>query len=339
MSMLRVMSVFGLRVSADAAAITKAIARQPVASRLKRYLRGENFIRGKIEVLSYLFYSRERSFYSGDCSLSHNNYNNRLPILSKPGGIFYFCGYKKDETYKTYRNRMKRIEKDTIGRAARAVIVPAMMVAALAGSAQSVPAIEVTGSATVNIVPDRITIEIGMEEYYRPTASGDSMLVRLPEIEKHVRKTLSHAGVADSMIVVTDMSNRYDRYRPAELMMGKRLSATVADFNTIEDIAGRIDRKGISCFNIAKIDNTEIERYNRQGLKAALDAAREKAEFIADNEGLSLNGPYEIVENGPNYYDTPEFTNVSIAGGSGMDGMRRIVRRYSVKVRYGFSNR
>lgn len=234
---------------------------------------------------------------------------------------------------------MKRIEKDTIGRAARAVIVPAMMVAALAGSAQSVPAIEVTGSATVNIVPDRITIEIGMEEYYRPTASGDSMLVRLPEIEKHVRKTLSHAGVADSMIVVTDMSNRYDRYRPAELMMGKRLSATVADFNTIEDIAGRIDRKGISCFNIAKIDNTEIERYNRQGLKAALDAAREKAEFIADNEGLSLNGPYEIVENGPNYYDPPEFTNVSIAGGSGMDGMRRIVRRYSVKVRYGFSNR
>ena len=32
--------------------------------------------------------------------------------------------------------------------------------------------IEVTGTATLNIIPDRITVEIGIEEYFRPL-SGD----------------------------------------------------------------------------------------------------------------------------------------------------------------------
>ncbi|MDE6324861.1 MAG: hypothetical protein K2M02_01685, partial [Duncaniella sp.] len=47
--------------------------------------------------------------------------------------------------------------------------------------------IEVTGSATVNIVPDRITVEVGMEEYYETGRNGDSLLVKLQQIEKDVR--------------------------------------------------------------------------------------------------------------------------------------------------------
>ena len=82
-----------------------------------------------------------------------------------------------------------------------------------------------------------------------------------------------------------------------------------------------------------------IERYNREGLKAALDAAREKAAFIAANTGVTIISPYEIVENGPNYYETPSFSNVSVDSGSGMENMRRIVRRYSIKARYLFRPR
>ena len=101
--------------------------------------------------------------------------------------------------------------------------------------------------------------------------------------------------------------------------MAKRLSATVSDFNQIERISDRLDRKGIVCFNITKIDNSDMEQYNRQGLKAALDAARQKAEFIAENEGLKLLMPYEIVEttNEPSMYSA--FSNVAYDGGSGME--------------------
>ena len=76
-----------------------------------------------------------------------------------------------------------------------------------------------------------------------------------------------------------------------------------------------------------------------EGLKSALEAARSKAEFIAKEEGLSITSPLEIVENGPNYYETPSFSNVAYDSGSGMENMRRIVRRYSIKARYLFRPR
>lgn len=218
--------------------------------------------------------------------------------------------------------------------AALAMIVMTVLPCA-AQTAQS-PTIEVTGSATVNIVPDRITIEIGMEEYYDPVSGGDSVMVKLADIEKKVRAALHGAGIADKDIVMTDMGNYRDREMKNSFLMAKKLSATVDDFSKIDRIADTMGRKGISSFNITRIDNTEMERYNRQGLKAALDAARDKAQFIAETEGVKLSFPLEIVENGPNYYDTPTFSNVAFDSGAGMENMRRIVRRYSVKVRYYF---
>lgn len=220
----------------------------------------------------------------------------------------------------------------------RFILMAMLLLSVIAGHAEGAdtPVIEVTGSATMNIIPDRITIEIGMEEYYKHKASGDSTIVKLSDIEKDVRKTLREAGVPDSMIVVSELGNYRNRDMSSTFLMAKRLSATVSDFNQIERISDRLDRKGIVCFNITKIDNSDMEQYNRQGLKAALDAARLKAEFIAENEGLKLLMPYEIVEttNEPSMYSA--FSNVAYDGGSGMENMRRIVRRYSVKVRYLF---
>ncbi len=220
----------------------------------------------------------------------------------------------------------------------RFILMAMLLLSVIAGHAEGAdtPVIEVTGSATMNIIPDRITIEIGMEEYYKHKASGDSTIVKLSDIEKDVRKTLREAGVPDSMIVVSELGNYRNRDMSSTFLMAKRLSSTVSDFDQIERISDRLDRKGIVCFNITKIDNSDMGQYNRQGLKAALDAARQKAEFIAENEGLKLLMPYEIVEttNEPSMYSA--FSNVAYDGGSGMENMRRIVRRYSVKVCYLF---
>ncbi|MCD8236875.1 MAG: SIMPL domain-containing protein [Prevotellaceae bacterium] len=198
------------------------------------------------------------------------------------------------------------------------------------------PTIEVTGSATIHIVPNHITIEIGMEEYFKPTASGDSVIVKLTETEKDVRWAIRSAGVPDSLIVVADMGNYINRDRSENFLMAKRLSVSVTSLEQAERISEKLGRKGITSFNITKIDNTDMERYNREGLKAALDAARKKAEFIAENESARIIMPIEIVENA-SYYGIPAMSNVSFDGGAGIGNMRRIIRNYSVKVKYIFS--
>lgn len=199
------------------------------------------------------------------------------------------------------------------------------------------PYIEVSGSATINIVPDRITVEIGMEEYYKQRMFGDSILIKLGDIEKSVRRTLNQAGVPDSQIFVSDMGNHRNRDIATTFLMAKRLAAIVNDFSQIEAISRNLDRNGMTSFNIVKTDNSQMEKYNREGLKAALDAARLKAQFIAENEGLQLSLPYEIIETTNELCAYSTVSNVAYDGGSGMENMRRIPRRYSVKVRYRFN--
>ncbi len=176
-----------------------------------------------------------------------------------------------------------------------------------------------------------------MEEYRKHLGSGDSVIVKLSEIEKQVRRTLKSAGVPDSAIIISDIGNFRNREETSEFLMAERLSATVTNFKQLDEISKQLDRKGITGFYITSIDNSDKEAYNRQGLKAALDAAREKAEFIAQNEGLRITMPYEIIENTPKHFDTAAYSNVSFDRGSGMDNVKRIVRRYSVRVKYLFT--
>lgn len=197
--------------------------------------------------------------------------------------------------------------------------------------------IEVSGTATLNIVPDRITVEIGMEEYFTPTESGDSTLVRIAQIESDVRRALADVEVPDSCITVADIGNYRDYHRSQRFTMAKTLTAVFSDFDRLNAVCAALDSKGITGFRLAGMDNADMEQYNRQGLKAALDAARFKAQFIAQHEGLSLTAPLEIIETTQERYGAQMFSNVAFDSGTGMENMRRITRKYSVKVKYAFT--
>lgn len=204
-------------------------------------------------------------------------------------------------------------------------------------TAQNPATIEVTGSATINIVPDKITVEIGMEEFYRKDSASDSVKMDLEKIEQQIRAVFTNAGVTSNNITTTEIGNYKDKSSSERFLMAKKLSAVLTDFNQLEIIASTLPDRGVTSFFITRLDNSDMSAYNRQGLKSALDAARAKAEFIAANENVTLVSPLEIIETGPNYYETPSFSNVAFDSGAGMDNMRRITRRYSVKVRYIFT--
>ena len=197
--------------------------------------------------------------------------------------------------------------------------------------------IEVNGTTTLNIAPDRITVEIEIEEYYRPDKNGDSTVVRLRDIEWSVRKELSEINVPDTLIITSDLGNYRDRRSGGRFLMAKSISATLTDYQQLDRLSEKMSMRGIRSFRIARLDNSMLETYNRKGLKAALDAARSKAEFIAENEGLVITSPLEIIETGINSYGMPAVSNAAYDGGGSMENMRHITRRYNVRVRYLFS--
>ena len=213
-----------------------------------------------------------------------------------------------------------------------------LVFASPAHAQQTHPEIEVSGTATISIVPDRITVEIGMEEYFRQS-SADSAKVSIRTIEAQVREILRTSGVKDTQVTVTDVGNYSDRRLSARFLMAKRLSAVLTDFDQLDKIAGSLPERGVTSFSISKLDNTDMARYNREGLKSALDAARRKAEFIAANEGMTGLTVWKVEETSPGYSVPQAFSNVAYDGGSGMDNMRRIERRYSVRVTYRLSDK
>lgn len=214
------------------------------------------------------------------------------------------------------------------------VIAAAVMIGSLTTYAQqSSPMIEVSGTSSISIVPDRITVEIGIEEYFKHSVK-DSVKVDLRTIESDVRRVLNKAGIIDTQITVADIGNYSNRSRSTKFLMAKRLSAVLVNFSQLDEIAEKLPELGISSFNISKLDNSEMTRYNREGLKAALDAARAKAEFIADNERLSGLTVWKVEETTPGYALPQVFSNVAYSRGSGMENMRHIERQYSVRVTY-----
>lgn len=214
------------------------------------------------------------------------------------------------------------------------VIVVAFMFgfAAMAEQYNS-PVIEVNGTSSISIVPDRITVEIGLEEYFKPT-SKDSVKVSIRAIELEVRKTLYMAGVADSLITVADVGNYSNRGMSSKFLMGKRLSAVLTDFSQLDKVSDNLPDLGVTSFSITKLDNSDMARYNKEGLKAALDAARAKVELISASENMPEPSVWKVEETTPAYSLPQAFNNVSYQDGAGMENMRRIERRYSVRVTY-----
>lgn len=194
--------------------------------------------------------------------------------------------------------------------------------------------IEVSGSATLSIVPDRITVEVGIEEYFAPAASYDSAKVSIRSIEEQIRDVLADAGVADSMITVSDVGNYADRRSSMKFLMAKRLSAVLTDMAQLDAIAASIPELGVTSFVITGLDNSDMARYNSEGLKAAVDAAKKKANALAKDVGLSNLLVWRVVETSPGYDAMPAFSNASYMRGDGMSGMGRIQRKYSVKVSF-----
>lgn len=208
--------------------------------------------------------------------------------------------------------------------------------------------IEVTGSASLSITPNRINVGIGTTEYYKKIGKNDSVKVTLSQIDSQLLSVLEKAGVPDSMITLNSVGNYYWGPRDEEMLMSKRINVVLTDVSQLESLTENLNFPGITSFYIAGTDNSDIDSYNRRGLKAALDKARDKASFIAANEGGYLGEPLEISEDGPVYYEEVMDMDAAFETNAGgmlkaarampmsMDNLRKIVRRYNVRVKYRF---
>lgn len=212
--------------------------------------------------------------------------------------------------------------------------------------------IEVTGTSEVEIVPDEIHFIIGIKEYFEEEFDGVSKpeeyrtKVRIEDIESQMREALHSIGITDSDIRTQDVGD-YWRERGLDFLIGKNLDITLHDFTMIDRIISVIDTKGVSSMRIGEMTHKDILKYQEQGKKDALLAAKDKAEYMAETLGEKIGKVLSIVEHGggTDHYTVVQNSKLRMDGAAlgsaeaaaaapASDAFRTIKYTYSVTCRF-----
>ena len=204
--------------------------------------------------------------------------------------------------------------------------------------------IEVTGSSELEIDPDEIRFEIGIEEYWkeefekRTEFKDYKTKVPIMEIESQLLTELAKIGIQKENIVVKEVGN-YWRNRGKEFMISKQLEITLFDFRKVEDITSTINTRGINYMTIKELKNKNIANFRKQVKIEALKAAQTKAAYLLESINKQVGDVISITElNERN--DSGGSQNalsnmvMSTSDISGIESVKKIKLRYEMKVKF-----
>ena len=200
--------------------------------------------------------------------------------------------------------------------------------------------IEVTGTAEIEIVPDKIHYLIEIREYFEEEFDGRSKpedyrtKVPLATIETELRTALAATGITPEDIRTQEIGDCW-RQQGQDFLVSKTLDITLDDFQQIDRIVRSIDTKGIRTMRIGELENKDMLDYHRKGKTEALKAAREKAAYLVEALGKRLGGVTRIVEpgNSPGTYALAQ-SNVVSSDAASFNTFRTIRKSYSMLVRF-----
>ena len=161
---------------------------------------------------------------------------------------------------------------------------------------QPVKKIEVNGSSELEITPDEIYFNISLREYLK----GKNK-VEISTLEKQLQKAVADAGIPKADFTIENVyGNNFEILRkkkdPQEFMARKQYRLKLSKLDKINEILGAVDAEGIESARIASYSSSKMEAYRKEVKIKALQAAKEKAEYMLGAIGNKVDGVIEIQE-------------------------------------------
>ncbi len=168
--------------------------------------------------------------------------------------------------------------------------------------------IEVTGTAEAEVTPDIIYVSISLKEYFRD--SNNKKKVEIEELERQLQSAVLKAGIPQENFMINNISsytNWWDKKKNIEFLARKQYRIKVTDLTKINEIMSSVDPKGIEFSNIESYDYSKIENLKRDLKIKALQAAKDKANYLITSIGGTLGNPLDIQEINNEYYPQPVY--------------------------------
>lgn len=156
--------------------------------------------------------------------------------------------------------------------------------------------ISINASAEVQVPADRINFHITLnaeadtpQKAYNLHKDREKVLVQLLKEHKINEKNINF----DPISITKTRTNQYNNTEKTSIITRQSVSLSLDDFNIYEQIQITLIDNNFDEFN-ANFTSTETKEGEAEALKKALNLAREKANIIAENTGLSITGIKEI---------------------------------------------
>ena len=154
--------------------------------------------------------------------------------------------------------------------------------------------IEVTGTAEMEVVPDRIYLKIVINER---DSKFKSSIDKLEEEMIAVLKTIEGINVSEDL-TVKDLSSslQYRIIADNQIFYSKEYELVVKNGKTASEVIKKLDKTGISKVSLAKLDHSQIQQFQKTVRENAIKAAKEKAIYLTEAIGQSIGNAIYIGE-------------------------------------------
>ena len=153
--------------------------------------------------------------------------------------------------------------------------------------------IEVTGNAEMEIVPDIIYVTISLQEYF----NGNKKAADINELEKQLQNAVIKAGIPKENLMVNNVSsynNVWEKKKNPNFVASKQYRLKLTDISKFNEIIAPIDPKAIKFTNVESYEHSKITELKKDLRKKALQAAREKATYLAESLDDKVGDALEI---------------------------------------------
>jgi uncharacterized protein YggE len=166
-------------------------------------------------------------------------------------------------------------------------------------------AVQVSGTAVVNVLPDRALIQLGVQSNGR---SPKEVQARNAATINNVIKAMKALGI-EAKDIATDryvIQPRYEDYE-ALYINGYRIynviSITMRDVNKTSDAVATAFQAGANQVVNVEFYTSELRKYRDQAREMAMTAAKEKATALANAAGAKTDCVLNISENTWSYFN------------------------------------
>jgi uncharacterized protein YggE len=205
------------------------------------------------------------------------------------------------------------------------VLATVLLLGGLAGAQEKslAKAVRVTGTAEVQVVPDRAEIEIGVEKQ-DPSAT----VAKHAEdaAARRILATLRANGIDDKDVQTTFLSlqprvnyRKESKTSYSYFVASQRLTVTVRDLAKLDTILESMIRVGGNRIDSIEYEVSDLRKYRDQARDLAVKAAREKARALAQALGQDI-GRAQAIEEPSNGYGFTANTTYSYAAPGKVDG-------------------